>query len=292
MPLTVITLTKVKENLRGDLTKWMQEISTGVYVGNFNSKVRENLWLRIIENIGDGKATMTYASRNEIGYRFKCHNTDRTYIDSDGIPLVLISKDSKTLGKKPRHGFSKQAKMQKAKRYKEKRKEIEYIVLDLETSGLDPYKDRIIEIGAIRVKGDERREFNEIIKQDIKLSKKVKSLTKLDQKDIDQGEDEKEVLKAFKNFIGGLPIVAYNANFDINFLNESFDRNFGERLDNKAYDILKYVKREKLFLQDYRLQTVIRDYGIDEEVPHRALEDARLILKLSSKVKGFIEKLK
>lgn len=44
MPLTIITISKVKNSLRGDLTKWMQEIDTGVYVGNFNSKVRENLW--------------------------------------------------------------------------------------------------------------------------------------------------------------------------------------------------------------------------------------------------------
>ena len=41
MPMTVIILTKKKKKIRGDLTKWMQEISTGVYIGNFNSRVRE-----------------------------------------------------------------------------------------------------------------------------------------------------------------------------------------------------------------------------------------------------------
>ena len=44
MPFTVITLKKVPNSLRGDLTRWMQEIATGVYVGNFNSRVREALW--------------------------------------------------------------------------------------------------------------------------------------------------------------------------------------------------------------------------------------------------------
>ena len=47
MPLTVITVKTVPPSLRGDLTKWMQEIATGVYVGNFNSKVREELWERV-----------------------------------------------------------------------------------------------------------------------------------------------------------------------------------------------------------------------------------------------------
>lgn len=47
MPFTVVTLKSVPPSLRGDLTKWMQEIATGVYIGNFNSKIREKLWNRI-----------------------------------------------------------------------------------------------------------------------------------------------------------------------------------------------------------------------------------------------------
>lgn len=54
---------------------------------------------------------------------------------------------------------------------------------------------------------------------------------------------------------------------------------------------MKYVKREKLFLQNYKLQTVLKEYGIDEKVPHRALEDARLSLKLISKVNNLRDKL-
>lgn len=45
MPLAVITIKNSPNSLRGDLTKWMQEIATGVYVGNFNSKIREELWI-------------------------------------------------------------------------------------------------------------------------------------------------------------------------------------------------------------------------------------------------------
>ena len=46
MPLTVLTLKNVPPSLKGDLTKWMQEIATGVYVGNINTRVREKLWDR------------------------------------------------------------------------------------------------------------------------------------------------------------------------------------------------------------------------------------------------------
>lgn len=60
--MIVITLTKVPNALRGDLTKWYQEIQTGVYVGNVSARVRDSLWLRIVENIGRGEATMVYLS--------------------------------------------------------------------------------------------------------------------------------------------------------------------------------------------------------------------------------------
>ena len=49
--MIVITLTKVPPALRGDLTKWCQEIQTGVYVGNVTARVREKLWERIMRNI-------------------------------------------------------------------------------------------------------------------------------------------------------------------------------------------------------------------------------------------------
>ena len=66
MPFTVITMKKVPNSLRGDLTRWMQELATGVYVGNFNSRVREYLWKRVSDAVGQGEASMCFASRNEI----------------------------------------------------------------------------------------------------------------------------------------------------------------------------------------------------------------------------------
>lgn len=60
MPFTVITLTNVPPSLKGDLTKWMQEIATGVYIGQMNTRIRDELWKRVIENVGNGEATLSY----------------------------------------------------------------------------------------------------------------------------------------------------------------------------------------------------------------------------------------
>lgn len=86
-------------------------------------------------------------------------------------------------------------------------------------------------------------------------------------------------------------MIGYNLDFDIKFINAALKRIDLPKLQNKTYDIMKYVKREKLFLQNYKLQTVLKEYGIDEKVPHRALEDARLSLKLISKVNNLRDKL-
>lgn len=54
--MIVVTLTKVPQSLRGDLTKWYQEVQTGVYVGNVSARIRDLLWDRINRNIGSGEA--------------------------------------------------------------------------------------------------------------------------------------------------------------------------------------------------------------------------------------------
>ncbi|WP_235803271.1 type I-E CRISPR-associated endoribonuclease Cas2e, partial [Levilactobacillus namurensis] len=59
--MIVITLTKVPPALRGDLTKWYQEVQTGVYVGNVSARIRDLLWDRVQKTIGQGEATMVYS---------------------------------------------------------------------------------------------------------------------------------------------------------------------------------------------------------------------------------------
>lgn len=166
MPFTVITLKKVPNSLRGDLTRWMQEIATGVYVGNFNSRVREALWQRIIDTVGDGEATMSFAFRNEIGYSFQAINAARQVVDYDGIPLVLLpSENDEERDRSITAGFSNASKMHRARRVASPNidnVQREYVFLDIETTGLDVEKDRIIEVGSIKVSGEKEVMFQKI----------------------------------------------------------------------------------------------------------------------------------
>lgn len=286
MPLTVITLKNSPPSLRGDLTKWMQEISTGVYVGNFNTKVREELRDRVVESVGSGEATMTYAARNEIGYKFQTHNSDKIPIDYDGIPLVFTPTSPKESKKENKLGFSKVAKMRKANKYsREKPQEIikPYVIIDLETTGLDPINDRIIEIGAIRI-GKENKEYSTLIRQETNIPEKIRDLTGISDEDIKKGKKEEIAINELIDFIGKDTVVGYNINFDIKFINEALKRQEKPKIKNMTYDVMKYVKNDKLFLENYKLETVVKEYGINETVPHRALEDARIIKKLIGKL--------
>ena len=300
MPFTVITLSKVPNSLRGDLSKWLQEVATGVYVGNLNTKVREKLWERVKDNLKDGEATISYYYRNEIGYNFETINGIREVIDSEGLPLVLVKKEEKEREKTLKEGFSKAAQFKKIKNIEhsklkkeaEKEKSKEYVVVDIETDGLDINNNKIIEIGAVKV-GKNREEFQRLIKIQGKLPEEIVRLTTIDDEMLErEGVPIGEALKEFSEFIGEKNLVGYSVNFDIQFLNEALDRENLPKIKNKVHDIMQYVKKENLFLKNYKLKTVLNSYGIEEEVPHRALEDARLEEKLILKVKKLLDTLK
>lgn len=291
MPFTVITLKKVPPSLRGDLTKWMQEIATGVYVGNFNTRIRENLWKRVCDAVGDGEATISYTCRNEIGYQFQTMNTERQVIDYDGIPLVFIPVKKPEENNSGRQtGYSTAHKLQKARKFvrPHNNNEKPYVVIDIETTGFNELHDQILEIGAVKCESGNTDYFQRLIRIDCALPKNITELTGIsEQMVMEEGRELKEVLTEFLAFIRDYDLAGYNVNFDLKFINTALRKYSMPRLANHIYDLMRTVKKEKLFQTDYRLQTSLTSYGIRKEVPHRALEDAKLIYELSTKVNKF-----
>ncbi len=295
MPLTVITLKNSTPSLRGDLSKWMQEIATGVYIGNFNPRIREHLWSRVVENVGNGEATLSYASRNEIGYKFETYNTKRETIDCDGIPLVIFpdenEKENNTQNIKD--GFSNAAKYRQKRKFSIKPEKDtptirEFVVIDIETTGLDFKENEIIEIGALKISEEKIEEFSRLISCSEKLPQFIVELTGItDELLCETGVELKHALEAMMNFIGEKSIVGYNVNFDIKFINYNLKKLNMEKLRNKSVDVLHIVKKENMYLNNYKLETVLSEYGIKENLEHRALSDSKQILRLTNKLKSF-----
>ena len=117
--MIVIVLDDCPNALKGDLTKWLLEITPGVYVGQVSSRVRDNLWNRICELAKNGKATMVCSARNEQHLDFRVHGNTWEPIDFEGIKLVLRPSPArvKKLGRM-RLGYSNASKYRKAKRMK------------------------------------------------------------------------------------------------------------------------------------------------------------------------------
>lgn len=287
MPFTVITLKKVPDSLRGDLTRWMQEIATGVYVGSYNSRVREFLWKRVTDTIGKGEATLCYSCRNEIGYSFCTCNTERQVIDFDGIPFVLLParNNSELSSKEMQHGFSNASKYHQARRRagtqsaSDKQKS-DLVFLDIETTGINEDSDEIIEIGAIKVSDDEEIEFHRLIRADVHIPDEVRKLTGITDEMLRNGTVLETSIRDLAVFIREAVLVGYNLSFDIRFLNKAFGKYSLEPIHNKTLELMLEAKRRNSFQANYKFKTTLKEYGIEKEPPHRALEDAKLMYQL------------
>lgn len=86
--MIVIVLTAVPPGLRGHLTRWLLEISPGVFVGHASARVREEMWQRIVEFVGEGRALMVYSKHGEQRLAFQVHGHDWTPVDHDGVMLM------------------------------------------------------------------------------------------------------------------------------------------------------------------------------------------------------------
>ncbi|MDS2172671.1 type I-E CRISPR-associated endoribonuclease Cas2e [Nesterenkonia sp. CL21] len=86
--MIVLVLTATPPGLRGDLTKWLLEISPGVFVGNVNKRVREKLWERVCSMAREGRALMVHSSGNEQRLEFHVHDHHWEPTDLDGITVM------------------------------------------------------------------------------------------------------------------------------------------------------------------------------------------------------------
>lgn len=99
----VVVLATAPAKIRGHLTRWLFEISPGVYVGKASARVRELLWEQILDNIGDGRAVMVYAADNEQGLEFKTYGQEWSPVDFDGLELIMRPDDGDA--RKPRNSY-------------------------------------------------------------------------------------------------------------------------------------------------------------------------------------------
>jgi DNA polymerase-3 subunit epsilon len=150
-----------------------------------------------------------------------------------------------------------------------------FIVLDLETTGLSATRHEIIEFGAIRVNlnSSDHDTFQTFVRPERKLSRKITEITGITQKMVDtEGVPLEEALTQFIDFIGDLPLVTFNAEFDMGFLYRAAQKH-GVIVNNRYTCALKRARRAWPGLPSYRLVDLAKMGRLSSEDTHRALGD-------------------
>lgn len=149
-----------------------------------------------------------------------------------------------------------------------------YSVIDIETTGLSPIYDDIIEIGAIKVcDGSVVDTFSSLISIPYELPPYITDLTGITPNDLLGSPDLSDVLHDFNLFIGDDLLVGHNVNFDINFLYDNFEKSLGIPFKNDFVDTMRLSRQCIPGLAHYRLCDLSSHLNIVVENSHRALDD-------------------
>lgn len=288
----VITLTDCPQGLRGDLTKWLFEINTGVYVGRLSARVRELVWKRVCDSLKTGRATMVYAAANEQRMSFRVHNTTWEPVDFDGLTMMrrpVVGAHSEAYGTDdaPMSSAEKNLRLQRIRAAQAKRAHDEgYVVIDIETTGLDSLNDSIIEIAAIRIVDHQVvSQMDTLVNISSALPANVAELTGITADMLrTQGIPLKDAVEQFKAFIGNSPMIGHHISFDRAFLNAACKEVNSSPLRNICKDTLTLARRYVQGLTDYQLETVAKHLRIPVHASHRALVDCMTTFNVYKKL--------
>ncbi len=154
---------------------------------------------------------------------------------------------------------------------------MEYIVVDCETTGLNPHTNRIIEIAALRCRGPlvvER--FETLIDPQHAIPRMIWQLTGISTEMVKDAPLAAAAMAEFLRFAGGCLLVGHNVRFDLGFLGAEAHRHHGTRLGNPSICTIRLAARLLPHLRRPNLDNLARALDLRTEERHRAMGDARV----------------
>ena len=150
----------------------------------------------------------------------------------------------------------------------------DYVVIDLETTGLSPNYDDIIEIGAIKVKNDKIvGEFQSLINPNYEIDEFIIDFTGITNEMLFTAPEINDVLPLFLDFVGDNIIIGHNVNFDINFLYDNCVNILNTTFKNDFIDTMRLSRRMFKEHRHHTLTDLVSRFDIKAKVEHRALVD-------------------
>lgn len=163
-----------------------------------------------------------------------------------------------------------------------------YVVFDIETTGFSPIKNRIIEIGAVKIiNGEIRDRFSTFVNPKVPIPFEIEKLTGINDEMVMDAPAIEEVLPRFLEFCEGTVLVAHNASFDISFIRENAERQ-NQPFDYTYVDTVGIARVLLPHQAKHTLDAVCKSLGISLENHHRAVDDAEatseIFIKLSDRL--------
>ena len=167
----------------------------------------------------------------------------------------------------------------------------EYVAFDLETTGLYNRRDRIIEIGAVRMKnGEEIDRFQTFVDPGCKLEKRTTDLTGITDEMLRGAPKIETILPEFLEFVGNSPLVAHNADFDTSFI-YSACKEQGLVYNLTSVDTLTISQNLLGELHKFSLDVVAKHFKLEDFNHHRAGDDALICGKIMHKLIPMLKEL-
>ena len=170
---------------------------------------------------------------------------------------------------------------------------MEFIAFDLETTGINPSTDKIVEIGAVRFFGSDPIEgFGYLINPEISIPTEASSVNGITDEMVKNKPRIEEVLGLFSDFCGDLPLVAHNASFDFKFLLNDVKKYKSRAPKGFVLDTLSLSRKVYPGMPNYKLWTLVRHFNFPSGTFHRAEEDSSYCGLLFAKIIETLEKRK
>lgn len=165
-----------------------------------------------------------------------------------------------------------------------------FVVIDLETTGLHPEQERIIEIGAIKVEqGHVVEELSLLLYPDKEISALITEITGITNEMLQGKPRFQEVYEELLAFLGDYPLMGHNVRFDYRFLKTELNK-VGQSFDRAIIDTLDIAKCVHDELPSRSLEKMCSHYGIVNKGAHRAIHDATATMELYYSMKDKFEK--
>lgn len=155
-----------------------------------------------------------------------------------------------------------------------------FIVFDLETTGLNPENNQIIEIGAIKyIDGIEQERFHTYVNPEFHIPEEATRINGISDKTVKDAPNIHKAIKMFLDFINDSYLIAHNARFDMSFVQTQLNQLSFNLIDNKVIDTLSLSRQELNDLPNYKLITIKKYLNI-EIGSHNALDDCYVTAQL------------